>query len=149
MRHAIHTEIDIDAAPEVVWSVLTDLDGYAEWNPFMTESSGTVAVGERLTNRMHPPGGRAITFKPTVTAVDHGRVFEWLGRLWVNGLFDGRHRFELTPIAGGGTHLDHSESFSGVLVRVLRSSLDTQTREGFEAMNAALKARAEQVATCA
>ena len=146
MRHALHTEIDIDASPEIVWAVLTDLDRYHEWNPFVVASSGTVAVGERLTNRMQPPGGRAITFRPTVTDVEEYRVFEWLGRLGVPGVFDGRHRFELTPTADGGTHLAHSESFKGLLVRFLRSSLDTQTREGFEGLNRALKERAEEMA---
>ena len=33
------------------------------------------------------------------------------------------------------------ESFRGVLVRPLRKSLDTGTRAGFEAMNAALRQR--------
>ncbi len=38
----------------------------------------------------------------------------------------------------------HSEYFNGILVRLLRKSLDTDTREGFEAMNRGLKARAEE-----
>jgi hypothetical protein len=37
----------------------------------------------------------------------------------------------------------HAEQFSGVLVRLLRKSLDTQTHAGFEALNTALKTRAE------
>lgn len=145
MRHALHTEIHIDASADRVWSVLTDLDAYADWNPFMVESSGTVAVGERLVNRMSPPGGRAVTFRPVVTEVEVNRVFEWLGSLGVKGIFDGRHRFELTPTADGGTHLRHGESFRGVLVRFFRNSLDSQTKAGFEAMNVALKERVEQL----
>lgn len=145
MRHHIHTEIEIDASPAEVWAVLTDLDGYADWNPFVVTASGTVAVGERLVNRLSPPGGRAMTFKPTVTEVEEHRTFEWLGRLLVPGLFDGRHRFELTPTESGGTLLTHSEHFRGILVRFMRSSLDTQTLAGFEAMNEALKGRTEQM----
>ena len=40
MHHELHTEIDIDATPEVVWQVLTDLDRWADWNPFITSSVG-------------------------------------------------------------------------------------------------------------
>ena len=142
MPHELHTEIHIDATPEEVWEVLADLDAYEEWNPFITSSGGTVAVGERLVNRMEPPGGRAMTFRPTVTVVEPARTFEWLGRLGLPGVFDGRHRFDLAP-EDGGTHLTHTESFRGVMVPLLRRSLDAPTRAGFEAMNTALKARAE------
>ena len=142
MHHALRTSIDIDAPPRVVWDVLVDLDAYAEWNPFIVSSSGSVAVGERLTNRMEPPGGRGLTFKPVVTEVADQQVLEWLGRLGVPGIFDGRHRFELSE-QGGRTRLEQSESFFGILVPFMRKSLDGQTLQGFEAMNAALKERAE------
>lgn len=146
MRHQLHTEIDIDASPQVVWEILIDLDQYSDWNPFIVSSAGNVSVDERLTNRLQPPGGKAMKFRPTVTVVETHRTFEWLGRLGLPGIFDGRHRFELeaTP---EGTHLTHSEQFSGVLVRLLKKSVDTKTLKGFEQMNAALKARAEAQGT--
>lgn len=142
MRHELRTEIDIDAPPDTVWSTLTDLSAYPDWNPFIVSAVGRVAVGERLTNRLQPPTGKAMTIKPAVTVVEPGSTFEWLGQLGFSGIFDGRHRFELHPISNG-TRLVHSEHFSGVLVRVLRKSLGTNTKQGFEAMNAALKTRAE------
>ena len=114
MRHKLRTEIDIEAPPEMVWSVLTDLACYGERNPFIVSSEGHVEVGERFTNRLQPPG-----------------------------VFDGRHWFELEPTATGGTHLVHSEQLNGVLVRIMRKQLDTKTHEGLVAMNTALKARSE------
>lgn len=143
MQHELHTQIDIDAGPETVWNVLTDLDHYSEWNPFIVEASGDVAVGKTLKNRLQPPGGRAITIKPEVTTVDPEQTFEWLGHLGVPGVFDGRHRFELAATPAGGTRVLHTEQFRGVLVRFMRKTLDAQTLAGFEAMNAALKTRAE------
>jgi hypothetical protein len=142
MPTELHTEILIDAPPATVWAVLTDFADYPDWNPFLTSSMGTLAVGERLVIRLAPPGGKRVTFKPTVTEVDSGRSFEWLGRLVLPGVFDGRHRFALLP-EGDGTRLLQTERFAGVLVPLMRRSLDTHTRAGFEAMNHALKARAE------
>ncbi len=142
MHHALRTTVDIDAPPSIVWDVLVDLDAYADWNPFIVSASGSVAKGERLVNRLEPPGGRGMTFKPTVTEVEDERTFEWLGRLGIPGIFDGRHRFELTE-REGGTTLEHSEEFSGILVRFMRKSLDSHTLDGFGAMDAALKERAE------
>ena len=68
MRHSLHTEIEIDASPEAVWSVLTDLDRYPEWNPFITAASGVVAVGERLKNHIEPPSGRASSTVDTASS---------------------------------------------------------------------------------
>jgi hypothetical protein len=143
LHHELHTEIDIDATPEAVWQVLTDLDRYADWNPYIVSSQGRAEVGERLTNRMQPPGGKGMTFKPTVTAAERAASFEWLGRLGLPGIFDGRHRFDLAANEDGGTVVTHSEQFDGILVRLMRKSLDTATMTGFEAMNAALKTRVE------
>ena len=140
MKHEIRSEIDIEAPPEAVWAQLTDLGRYEEWNPFITHAEGTAEAGQRLSLRMQPSGGRAMTIRPTVTSASEGSAFEWLGHLGVRGVFDGRHRFELSPTATG-THLVQRESFRGVLVRPLRKSLDTGTRAGFEAMNAALRQR--------
>jgi len=143
VRHQLTTTANIDAPPDLVWRILTELGDYEDWNPFIISAEGNVQIGAKLKNRLQPPGGKAMTFRPVVTAVEPGRVFEWLGRLGLPGVFDGRHRFELEPTSGGGTRLLHTEEVKGVLVRPLRKTLDTQTLEGFELMNSALKARAE------
>ena len=140
MRHEIRTQIDIEAPPDKVWAQLTDLGAYAAWNPFITTAAGTAEPGRRLSLRMQPAGGRAITIRPRVTTASPGAVFEWLGHLGVRGIFDGRHRFELTATPAG-THLVQCETFGGVLVRPFRRSLDRGTRAGFEAMNTALRRR--------
>ncbi|MCF6509067.1 SRPBCC domain-containing protein [Blastococcus sp. MG754426] len=143
MQHPIETGIDIAAPPGTVWAHLTDLASYAEWNPFIPSAAGTAAVGARLSMRLQPPGGRALPIRPEVTEVVPGEVFEWLGHLGVPGLFDGRHRFELTAVPSG-TRLVQSESFSGLLVRPLKGFLDGATLAGFREMDAALARRSER-----
>lgn len=134
------TSIEIDAKVDRVWSVLADLERWHEWNPFVTQASGTLAVGERLRLRIEPPGGRPMTFRPTVTALEAGRHLAWTGRLLLPKVFDGHHRFHLEGTERG-TLLRHEEDFDGVLVGAFRRSLDEHTRQGFELMNAALEAR--------
>jgi hypothetical protein len=143
MRHDIRTEIDIEAPPEEVWPHLVGLAAYPDWNPFITSASGSAEEGQKLSLRMEPPGGRAMTFRPRVTAVSRGLHFEWLGHLVVPGLFDGRHRFDLVP-TDSGTRFLHSESFRGLLVRPLRRMLDGPTRDGFQEMNEALRRRVRE-----
>lgn len=141
MKH-LATEISINAPADVVWEVLTDLDSYSEWNPHVVEAAGDVRVGARLRNRMQQSTSRTITFKPTVTVVERERKFEWLGSLGFRGVFDGRHIFELEPTPVG-TRLVQREEFTGILVPLFARSLDKGTKAGFEAMNLAIKQRAE------
>ena len=139
----IATEILIEAPPERVWAVLTDLDAYSEWNPFIERASGRVRVGERLQLRIRPPGKSAMGFSPVVLTAQPGVALRWRGRVLLPGVFDGEHAFLLTE-RDGGTHLLHEERFSGVLVPLLGRAMKMPTKAGFEAMNRALKARAER-----
>ena len=101
MRHEIRTEIDIEAPPDEVWAQLADLDAYAGWNPFITRAEGAARPGRRLSLRMQPAGGRAVTIRPHGHRRVPGSALEWLGHLGVPGIFDGRHRFELTATPDG------------------------------------------------
>jgi len=138
---AISASIDIAAAPERVWAVLADLHAYPEWNPFIRSASGQLAVGARLTLRMVPTGGRAMTFRPTVLAARPGELLRWIGRLVVPGIFDGTHQFALEDL-GGHTRLTQSETFRGLLVPFTGKTI-ARTEADFHALNRALKERAE------
>ena len=140
----LRTGIDINASGERVWRVLTDFSAYGEWNPFITSISGEVRRGARLKVRVQPSGGRGMTFRPTVLAADRNRELRWVGRLLFPGIFDGEHAFLITPLENGRVRLRQQETFRGLLVPLLRRLLDGQTRAGFEAMNRALKERAER-----
>ncbi|MEA2024854.1 MAG: SRPBCC domain-containing protein [Actinomycetota bacterium] len=137
------TSIVIDSSPEAVWDTLMDFESYSEWNPFVTEISGHAAPGETLNVTLHNPGGKTMELSPEVTSTEEAREFAWLGKLGIKGIFDGHHRFQIESAGNGSVRFTQTEEFSGILVPVLWRMLDTKTRAGFEAMNAALKDRAE------
>jgi hypothetical protein len=60
------------------------------------------------------------------------------------GIFDADHTVTIAPREEGGVRLSQDEHFRGLLVPLLARSLDRHTQPAFEAMNAALKHRAEQ-----
>jgi hypothetical protein len=138
----IRDEIEIDAPPECVWSVLTDLGSYPEWNPFVKQVSGRLEQGAKLDVRIAPPGKKGMEFKPTVIVAEPGRELAWLGRLLVPGLFEGEHHFELEDLGRGRTRFVQREVFKGLLTGILGRMLDN-TLAGFREMNQALKRRVE------
>lgn len=140
--HLIPTQIHIHASTERVWSLLTDFGHYPQWNPFVREISGDLHEGGVLSVTVQPVGGSSMRFRPRLLTVQPQRALVWRGRLLMPGVFDGEHSFLLEPDAEGVT-LVHQERFSGCLVPLLRRSLEQGTRQGFEAMNEALRQRAE------
>lgn len=137
------TSVEIDAPPQVVWQILTDFDRFPQWNPFIRSVSGEAKQGEQLQVQIQSPSGNGMTFAPVVLVADPGRELCWLGRFLLPGIFDGEHYFYIKSLSKHRVKFVQSESFSGLLVPFFWRSLDTQTRQGFEQMNCALKLRAE------
>ncbi|MEA2595533.1 MAG: hypothetical protein QOF01_2002 [Thermomicrobiales bacterium] len=146
MSTQVRTEIEIQATPARVWDVLTDFADYPDWNPFIPRIAGPVEVGARLDARLQPPGGRGMSFRPTVLAATPGQELRWLGHLIVPGLFDGEHGFRIEPLGPNRVRFVQEERFAGLLAPLVLRFVERGTRQGFEAMNQALKARAEQPA---
>lgn len=140
---SIQTSIRISAAPSIVWKALMDFEKYPEWNPFI-HISGQAQKGSRLKNTIFLEGQKPQVFKPEVLEVEQEKSFRWLGHLFIAGLFDGEHSFRLEADANGGTILHHNENFKGILSGLILKMIKTQTQEGFEKMNQALKEYCER-----
>jgi hypothetical protein len=139
----IYTEVEINAPAQNVWEVLIALDQYPDWNPFIKEISGDVSEGSQLNVTIYPVDGRPMSFKPTLLKVEASQEMRWIGRLLMPGIFDGEHYFKLLEISEDRVLFIQGENFSGVLVPVFWRSMESGTKKGFQAMNKALKERAE------
>lgn len=143
MNKRIVTEIIINASKEKVWNVLTDVDQYPQWNPFIVSIKGKLAPGARLVNTLRN-GEKTIVFKPKVLSVVPFQYFDWRGSLGIRGLFDGHHYFKVEELSPGQVMVKHGETFSGLLSGIILKKIGTETRNNFIRMNQALKQRAEQ-----
>ena len=147
MGAIVETGIDIAAPPWRVWRVLTDFAAYPAWNPVLTRIEGCPEPGARLCVRIELPGRSAVTLTPKVVVLETGRALRCRCRLLgLPGLLGGEHAFELERLAEGrATRLRHAARVSGLLAPVVRlGGVLEATRRGLEAMDAALKAEAEQ-----
>jgi hypothetical protein len=145
MRH-IHTEIEIGSSAQRVWDILADLQAYAEWNPLIREAKGTLQPGGRLHLWISAPGLAQRRVPVQLLTVTPARELRWLGRLGFPRVLDGDHSFLLTPLGTDRVRVVQQESFSGICVPFAAPWLMPNMTRGFEAMNAALKQRAESAA---
>ncbi|WP_404935535.1 SRPBCC family protein [Paraburkholderia sp. DHOC27] len=131
----------MDRPPADVWDVISNSSAYSDWNPFITRVDGDFKEGETIRIVLGS-GADSMVFRPTVLLVRPGHDICWRGSVWIRGIFDGTHCIHLTA-ASGGTRLEQTESFSGLLVGRLTKDAIEETRRNFQAMNAAVKRRVE------
>ena len=138
----LEKSIIIDASAEEVWKVLIDLKSWEEWNPFIVKSEGLPNAGTHIKNTMINDGKEYI-FKPKVLKVDEHKEFVWKGKLFVGGLFDGRHGFRIEEIGPNQVRFINYENFSGILSKMILKKIKAATEANFNKMNEALKLRVE------
>jgi hypothetical protein len=129
----------IAAAPDAVWSVLTNAGGYPAWDPNMIRLDGTIEAGGKVTahTRLSP---RA--FPVRITTFEPARKMVWSGGLPL-GLFKGVRTFELRP-KDGGTEFTVREEFGGPLLGMFKGTIPDMNKP-FADFAAGLKATAERL----
>jgi hypothetical protein len=138
-----HSEIEIDAPPERVWGVLVHLGAYGEWNPFIVRAKGALDPGQRVEIEIHPPGAEPMPLRPLVLQVTPGKTLRWLNRVGFVGLLDAEHAFLIEPLEPGRVRFVQRGIFRGFLSPFIGRRVQ-EIFEGVEAMNQALKRRAEE-----
>jgi len=135
------TEIEIKASPDRVWRIFTDLSKFRDWNPFIIEAEGELKVGNQSHMTLHPPGGRQMEFHPKVLSVVEAKEVSWQGH--IPGVFTGEHHFALELVGDNRTLFKQSSKFTGLATKFIGGEFVEGGRHGFEAMEQALKRRAE------
>src|SRR3954453_4516648 len=150
MTGQLRTSVDIDATPDLVWEVLTDVRAYPEWTPLILSAEGTFA----------PDGGVSFTFPPfssLLRSTVPGRVLEVtplrrlryvlrFGKWGIPGLLDSEHMLTIER-RDGGVRLRMELRFRGVVLPVMTRSLNRERAPAFGPMPATLKARIEGIQT--
>lgn len=148
----------IDAPADLIWSVMTDLPSYGEWNPFILRikrrGGPVAAVGDDILLRVRFGNGREydsperiVAMQPPVAGDDGIRrakleyeYYNWLHRY---GLIRGRRTQTLTQAPGQSTVYRTWERIHGLLGFTISQRAVTG---GFRRHARALKERAEALA---
>lgn len=140
MAKYVKTELKIAATPEKIWSVLTNFEQFENWNPFIIKAKGNAIIHQQIEITIQLPNQGISNFKPTIVTCKPNQKLEWLGRLFLPGIFDGKHSFEIVKNQDGTSTFKHQETFTGILVWILNLN---NVKLGFELMNQKIKELAE------
>lgn len=139
-RHEkIETKIIINQNIDRVWRVFSDTQSYPEWNALFGMDKFPTHVGQQINVDFYDEE-RNVQFhmKPEIKKINQYHL-EWEGKMYINGLFNGRHKFVFTKIDGNTTELIQSEEFNGLLVPLLNHFVIQTTRLNFDKMNTSFK----------
>ncbi|MBE7243952.1 MAG: SRPBCC domain-containing protein [Actinomycetospora chiangmaiensis] len=148
-RRVSSDEVPIPARAGTVWSVLTDLDSYPAWNPFIRKAEGRGRQGARWRLELTLNGRSRLTLQAQVTCWEPGRRLTWRGGLALPRPFSA-HQLVPQLLAGchdvriietrQGVSVVQAGIFAGLLAPGLLPWLRTRTRARFAEMNEALRA---------
>lgn len=130
-------EIQVDASPEIVWAVLTDIERWPSWNPDVKSASpaGPLAKGTQFRWKAGPG-----TITSTLQFVEPPHLIAWTGKTF--GI-KAVHVHRLEP-QGDATIVKSEESWDGLVVRVLRGSMTKTLQKSTESGLRHLKTEAER-----
>jgi hypothetical protein len=137
------TTFAIDAPAARVWEALTALDRYPEWNPQIPWIRGSLRPGERIDLQLALPGRPPMNLTATIEEARPGVLLTWRGHVLAGWLFEGYRRFEIEPVTPGRARVTHVEDVRGALAPLFGIALGGLVQASHDALNAALKARAE------
>ncbi len=138
----VRAEVEIDAPIERVWQILTDLDGYADWNPFTPRVETTLAIGEPIHLHVRLVGTRLMHRVETVTR-NAPYTLGWEMKLGARSLLHAERVQVLTPIDEGRTHYMTEDCFSGLLRPLVLGLFGRAMERGFSDCALGLKKAAE------
>ncbi|WP_433590205.1 SRPBCC family protein [Nocardia sp. CA-145437] len=142
MAFVIDKSVEIDAPAELVWQVLTDVDAYGEWNPFVLECKTTLEPGSPIDMRVQlvgPPKQQ----REFVRSCTPGREFSYNMKPAPLGVLSSERSHLITDLGDGRTRYDSHFQLNGPLSVVVGGLLGGALRKGFTGMTEAVKTRAE------
>jgi len=142
MSLKIEHRVGVQASPEVLWALISDLPGWAAWNPLYPKAEGKLAIGSKLDVTLALPGGKPESIAPVVVDwVPHMQLV-WRLRL-MGGLLRTLRYMEIEPLdEGRASVFSHGELFEGPAAHFMPKALRKQIKAGFIAMSEALQAEA-------
>lgn len=141
MHRAIHTEVMIDAPPELVWSILTDAENMASWSSSFKGFFGELYNDAPIVLKVNAMG-RNMEVKHTLHHFEDGKLLGWSDSPGP-GIRD-NHKYMVQEVEAGKTRFIQTDEFKGWGVPVWGWILIKQVASVYPQFNQDLKEEAER-----
>jgi hypothetical protein len=143
MAFVIDHVLEIDAAPDVVWRVLTDFERYGEWNPMAVRCATSLVPGDPIDMSVRLGLVRIKRQREWVRTHTPGQEFSYAMKPVPFGALRSRRRQSVTPLDGGRTRYESRFELHGWLQPLVRLLLGRALKRGFAGATAGVRAQAE------
>jgi len=137
----IEHRIGVAAPAEVIWEVVSDLDRWADWNPSYARASGRLSIGAALSLDATWPGMKPHHHQGTI--IDWVPDTQLLWREKAGFMASSLRYIEIDKLSEAGCVLASGEILDGWGVRYLSGRRKASAYRAYEAMDEAIKDRAE------
>jgi hypothetical protein len=142
MAFYIEHRLGVSAPPEVVWSILCDIERWPDWSPHYSKASGVLKIGAlvRVDQALEGEAPETLTYTVADWAPDmqiHLKI------RYFGGLLSSTRYFEIEKLTETGCIFSNGEIFRGPFARFIPKRLRWALRRAFIAMSEQLKAQAE------
>jgi hypothetical protein len=143
MPKVFAVRVEIGASAERVWSILADLDHYADWNPFTPKIETDFVVGHPIVLHVSFDGARPRRQVEELRRWAPGDELRWgmsMGPAW---FFRAERIQRVEPLGSERCRYVSEDAFAGCFSPIVEALFGGKVQRGFDALGAALKRHAE------
>ncbi len=136
----IEHRLGVPAPPEVIWRVISDLEGWSGWNPLYVKAEGALRIGSQLSLTERIEGEHRVIAPTVVDWVPDTQILWKLSEM--GGLVRRLRYLEIEKLTDEGSIFSNGEDWSGRFARFAGRGRIRLLRRAYEAMGHAVRERA-------
>jgi hypothetical protein len=140
----VETRLGIPVPAHIVWEAISDLSQWAQWNPTYPRAEGRLSIGAAISMDERLPGSSEAKRQDGVL-IDWVPDAQLLWKLKPAGGVKTLRYVEIEKLSDDGVIFANGALLEGWRARFISKHARHALRQGFEAMNEAVKTRAEEM----
>ena len=139
-------KVEINAPASLVWQVLTDLGGYAQWNSFCPRIESTLQLGDPVHMHISIPGtDETMLVSETLVAFEPERLLSWEMRPSAQNKDAARRDQYIEPLGQDRCAYFTTDIFLGLNADTITRQSGPWVKQAFGSVALDLKKRAESL----